>query len=52
MASRSTRRSIFVATLFTFWPPGPDARTARTVSARPGTRTVSVTTMASLMESL
>src|SRR5438552_4192346 len=48
MASRSTRRSIFEATLLTFWPPGPDDRTARMVSARPGTRTVSVTTIGSL----
>src|SRR5439155_818498 len=43
IASSSTRRSIFVATLFTFWPPGPEARTARTVSADAGTRTVSLT---------
>ena len=51
-AARSTRRSILVATLFTFWPPGPEARTAWTVSADGGTRTASVTIIASLMPSL
>jgi hypothetical protein len=34
-----------VATLFTFWPPGPEARAARTVMALAGTRTVSLTTI-------
>src|SRR6516162_91919 len=52
IASRSTRTSTFVATLFTFWPPGPDARTARTYSARSGTRTVLLTTIARLMPRL
>jgi hypothetical protein len=51
MASRFTRSSTLVATLFTFWPPGPEARTARRVSAQPGTRSASVTAIASLMPS-
>src|SRR4029450_11245729 len=50
MASRSTRRSILVATLFTFCPPGPEARTARIWIAASGTRTVPVTLMARLIE--
>ncbi len=52
MASRSTRTSTLVATLFTFWPPGPDARTARTCNARSGTRTTLLTTIARLMPRL
>ena len=52
MAAKSTRRSILVETLFTFWPPGPEARTAWTVSAHGGTRTLSVTRIASLMPPL
>jgi len=39
-----------VATLFTFCPPGPEARTARTWIAESGTRTVLVTLMARLIE--
>jgi hypothetical protein len=37
--ARSTRSSIFDATLFTFWPPGPDERTALTSMAEAGTVT-------------
>ena len=52
IASRSTRSSTFVATFCTFWPPGPDARTACMVIACAGTRTAPVTTIASLMPAL
>jgi hypothetical protein len=52
MAPRSTRSSIFVATLLTFCPPGPEARTARAVMACAGTRTASVIVMASATRSL
>lgn len=43
MRDRSTRRSTFEATLFTFWPPGPPERAADIVTASAGTHTLSVT---------
>jgi len=39
----SNRSSTAVATLLTFWPPGPDARTKRSSSCRSSIEIVSVT---------
>src|SRR5687768_14569094 len=43
-ASKSKRSSTLLATLFTFWPPGPDARTAPHSSSRAGMTTPGLTT--------
>lgn len=47
IAERSTCSSTREATLLTFWPPGPDDRTARTTQALAGTMTSAVTRMES-----
>jgi hypothetical protein len=48
MRDRSTRRSTFDATLLTFWPPGPEERTARKAMASAGTTMLDVTCRGSL----
>src|SRR5687767_2023653 len=47
-AATLTRSSTAVATLLTFWPPGPEARTNRSSISPSSMKTVSVMTIASV----
>jgi hypothetical protein len=46
----STRNSTAVATLLTFWPPGPDARTKRSSITRSSRTMVSLTRIMGLLD--